>query len=122
MYRKQPGQPPYLPDDDRSEASATGAIDDGAMTKRQSRRLLLRAAAATPIIYTLPVGATVATSSTCFDKPDNFEQLSDEQKDQFNEGELQPGDELGHGYVVYSDGVQKVKESCWSSLNPGAPV
>lgn len=121
MYRKQPGQPQHLPDDDRSEASATGAIDDGAMTKRQSRRLLLRAAAATPFIYTLPVGATVATASTCFDKTDNFEPLSEEQQEQFDNGELNPGDELDQTYVVYNS-TQKVKASCWSSLNPGAQV
>lgn len=89
------------------------------MSKRQSRRRLLKAATAVPVIYTLPIGASVAASSTCINKPDNFEELTGEEKQFINENSLNIGDPIGENYVIY-DNNQKVKESCWSSLNPGA--
>ncbi|MBK1704665.1 hypothetical protein [Halochromatium glycolicum] len=116
MHHEQPNQSQHLPND-HAEAPTASAPQEPEMSKRQSRRRLLKAATAVPVIYTLPIGASVAASSTCIDKEDNFKPLTDEQKQDFADGKLSRGQELDHNYVVF-DGNDKVKGSCWCSINP----
>lgn len=119
MHSEHTNQPQRSTNDDLVEAPVNVASDDHLKMKHQTRRRLLKAAAAAPTIYTLPAGAKVASSSTCIDKPDNFEKLTSDEKKQIKEQGLEIGDNFGDNYVIYSN-TQKVKESCWSSLNPGA--
>ena len=97
-------------------ASTAPVQPTGAATQQRTRRALLKASAAAPVIYTLPIGAGVAASSTCIDKEDNFEVLTVDEIERIRTENLQRGSKLDDVYVVYDDD-EKVKASCWSSIH-----
>lgn len=108
------------PTDDNQGANSTTADKSHLDSRQQSRRALLRAAAAAPVIYTLPSGAALANTSTCLNKPDNFRELTTEEQDLVADGSITEGDTLESGFEYRPNdlyGGDAIKASCWASLN-----
>ncbi|NBC49785.1 MAG: hypothetical protein GVY22_17785 [Gammaproteobacteria bacterium] len=119
-----PDKPQHRSDETTPEIASQ---DQNIAAKRKSRRALLKAASAAPIIYTLPSGVASANASTCEVKDDNFRKFSElnpDDKQAINKDEVSAGDSLSDGFLYQPDTLYgpenavAVKGSCWCSLNP----
>ena len=94
----------------------------------EQRRRLLKAASAAPVIFTLPVGSSVAAGSVQCELMNNTITGTTEKFGTLNIGDsvqaTNPDTGLQQDYVVehiYDNGnYNLVTGSCWSSLNPSA--
>ena len=86
----------------------------------EQRRRLLKAASAAPVIFTLPVGSSVAAGSVYCADPDMGNTIT--VSGEYNVGQTVTIENQEY-YVEYKrdDGdYDLITSSCWSSLNPSA--
>lgn len=105
---------------DNQSANTASADKTQPVSQQQSRRALLRAAVAAPVIYTLPSGAALANTSTCESKADNFRPLTEDELQGVTDGTITEGSSLGDDFEYWpNNGTYSgdaIKASCWASL------
>lgn len=120
-----------MSNNDNNNSSAPGKVPAGGPGGvRTSRRRLLKAGAAAPVVYTLASGSALAAMSQgCDLKPGNLLMVRQKNKNHVWVGGT--GNQHKHrinadgtvtinGQTFVLDGNELITQSCWSSLTPGS--